>query len=150
VSQLTKLQLLGLAGTKMSGGLPEELYELTTLERLSVAGANFTGTISGSIGQLTALEHFLLENNNFTGGVPETIASLIRISKSIAADIAHSFRVDTHIFGFEEYLHLQGNNLGGEIPLAICERRLLPNSTLTELVVDCSVECQCCDLYECR
>ncbi|CAB9501711.1 expressed unknown protein [Seminavis robusta] len=127
ISQLTDLNVLQLGFTQLRGTIPDEMFALTDLSEMNLEGASFSGTIPEEIRLLNAsLFDLYLNDNAFTGPVPEAFDHLTAL----------------------ETLQIQGNQLTGSISAAVCAERGLRFQQLATLIVDCSVECTCCDFCE--
>lgn len=127
ISQLTALGVLQLGFTGLGGAIPEEMFVLTDLSEMNLEGAAFSGTIPESFKRLNAsLMDLFLNDNEFTGSVP------------VAFDFLTAL----------ETLQIQGNHLTGSISAAVCAERGLRFQQLATLIVDCVVECTCCDNCE--
>ncbi|CAB9523112.1 Leucine Rich Repeat [Seminavis robusta] len=124
ISQLTSLSVVQMGFTGLEGSLPQELFELTDLSELNLENAGFSGTIHEAIRQLNAsLMDLFLNFNAFSGPVPEAFDHLTAL----------------------ETLQIQGNLLTGSISSAVCAERGLRFQQLSRLIVDCEVQCTCCD-----
>ncbi|CAB9505241.1 Leucine rich repeat N-terminal domain [Seminavis robusta] len=114
---LSLLEILYLPSNQLSGSIPDSLYSLTSLNHLTLAENALTGTISPDIEQLVSLKDLFLNNNQFKGPLPGALGQLPSLEK----------------------LRIEGNQLSGSIPAAVCAQQLVT------LVVDCEVQCTCCD-----
>lgn len=127
IAQLPGLNVLQLGFTGLGGPIPEEMFVLTDLSEMNLEGAAFSGTIPESFRRLNAsLMDLFLNDNSFTGSVPEAFDYLTAL----------------------ETLQIQGNQLTGSISAAVCAERGLRFQQLATLIVDCVVECDCCDNCE--
>ncbi|CAB9502731.1 leucine rich repeat [Seminavis robusta] len=127
ISQLTDLHVLQLGFTQLRGTIPNEMFALTDLSEMNLEGASFSGTIPEAFRNLNAsLMDLFLNDNRFTGPVPEAFDYLTAL----------------------ETLQIQGNQLTGSISAEVCSERGLRFQQLATLIVDCVVECSCCDNCE--
>ena len=76
IGLLTKLVILSLYNSGLSGSIPSSISQLTLLQLLSFSNNKLTGIIPPSISSLTNLESLLLNNNALTGTIPSSIANL--------------------------------------------------------------------------
>ena len=95
-----------MAGNKLSGPIPPQLFHLPLLETLNLDGNSLSGEVpaeeAGEIGNLTSLHDLFLSGNNFS----DTACSVLCL-KGL------------------EYLDLSYNDLSMKIPIEI--GNLLPN-----------------------
>jgi hypothetical protein len=66
---------------KLSGPIPEELWNNRDLIDLRLDNNEFDGTLSQRIGDLSQLEDLRLANNSFTGNLPVLLFRLDGIGK---------------------------------------------------------------------
>jgi Leucine-rich repeat (LRR) protein len=119
--------------TEFAASLPAALSSSSTLKSLSLTFCSLTGTLPPEWGSLSnTLDRLWLQQNLLTGTIPSAWENLVRL----------------------QYLYLQGNQLGGTVPL--CTIRT--DGLLTELGVDCDQDnpylvncscCTCCGATEC-
>ena len=127
ISRLSSLTTLQLGFTGLGGGIPDEMFLLTALSEMNLEGAQFSGTIPELFKNLNAsLMDLFLNDNQFTGAVPKAFDHLTAL----------------------ETLQIQGNQLTGSISAEVCSGRGLRFQQLATLIVDCVVECGCCDNCE--
>ncbi|GJM90239.1 hypothetical protein PR202_ga06500 [Eleusine coracana subsp. coracana] len=90
--------VLKVGHNKLSGTLPNELFNATSLEHLSLNNNALQGTLDGAlIPQLINLATLDLEGNNLSGKIPDYIGQLKKL----------------------EVLHLGWNKMYGELPSAL-------------------------------
>ena len=122
------IEQVRLGGTKMSGQLPESLFDLIRCAELNLERAMFSGNLSESFAKLRNMAILQLNNNTFTGTIPAAFDEM------------------THL----NVLFLHGNNLAGNISTSLCGRRGINFSQLNNLTADCAgatpVGCNCCTL----
>ncbi|CAB9505242.1 LRR receptor-like serine threonine-protein kinase [Seminavis robusta] len=139
---LSLLEILYLPSNQFSGSIPDSLYTLTNLSFLSLAENSFTGTISPDIGQLTRLAKLNLGKASLSGTIPDMIGSLdasltdlLLNDNLLAGPVPAALGQLTNLAKLE----IQGNQMTGSIPAALCAQQL------GVLIVDCEVQCSCCD-----
>jgi Leucine-rich repeat (LRR) protein len=91
-SKLTKLELLDLVNTSISGTIPDILSR-TNLDALDLSNSKFSGPIPLFLTKLANLRYLDLSGNHFSGTIPPGL-----------------------LHGTRCYLYLSRNNLTGEIP----------------------------------
>lgn len=111
LGELASLQELYLGNNNFNGALPINVWgQLKQLMSLDLSDADFEGLIPLSFGSLDSLRYLTLENNKLTGGIPSGLGRL------------------SHIY----LLHLNGNNLSGQLPFTSAfVERLGPNLLLS-------------------
>lgn len=122
VGLLTKLTALYLDRNKLRWTIPAQLGDLTDLkDGLGLSDNSLVGEIPSELGRLYSLQNLLLGNNKLRGTIPATLGSINQL---------HTLR-------------LEGNNLSGAMPSAVCSRFSRDFSTF---YADCSeVDCPCCN-----
>ncbi len=73
------LKELHLTYNRISGPMPDELFELKNLKVLSISENGITGTIDKRLGTLTDLNEFYCYGNNVEGQIPEEIGQLTKL-----------------------------------------------------------------------
>jgi len=123
---MRSLTNLVLGWTKLTGAIPEELWNLTSIKRLVMPNTGLSGRLSPSVSQLTDLTVLQLQNSSFTGTIPAALAYLPNL----------------------EILELEGNDFVGAVPYGFCVR-----DKVAYLTADCldakgtgipRVTCACC------
>ena len=76
IYRFTGLEILEFSYNKLTGEIPENIWNLEKLSDLRLKKNQITGEISKSIGKLTNLVYLNLSGNQLTGTVPEIITSL--------------------------------------------------------------------------
>uniref|UniRef100_A0A383VF13 Leucine-rich repeat-containing N-terminal plant-type domain-containing protein n=1 Tax=Tetradesmus obliquus TaxID=3088 RepID=A0A383VF13_TETOB len=79
VSLLSQLRVLDLSGNAMEGALPLELATLTQLQELQLSGNKLQGSLPDALVRLTQLSMLDLSGNNFTGTLPSLWVSLTQL-----------------------------------------------------------------------
>jgi Leucine-rich repeat (LRR) protein len=105
IGNLTELTDLRINSNKLTGEIPETVYDLVKLEYLYFQNDNLTGALSPKLGQLTELIQLYVDRNtNMTGGIPKEIGNLKKL----------------------ERINISQSGIGGEIPaeLGQCESLL--------------------------
>ncbi|KAL8161186.1 hypothetical protein V2J09_012675 [Rumex salicifolius] len=121
LGQLTKLNILILAGCGFSGSIPSELGQLSELTFLALNSNKLSGEIPASLGNLTKIYWFDLGDNQLTGTVPVSNDSSpgldIHFSKNqLSGSIPPSlFRPEMILI----HVLFDGNRLTGPIPSTI-------------------------------
>lgn len=116
---LSKLQLLYLYKTEMSGVLSNDLGKLQNLTALSIVGGSFTGTIPVNVSSLTKLTDFEFASiKGLTGSVPKELGKLVNVinfnvsndnlSGELPSELGQLTKMDQFIMG--------NNLISGEIP----------------------------------
>jgi len=101
---------------RLSGSLPDSLFELINVDKIDLSSNLLHGTLPDSMGNLVLLQHLQLNNNFLVGSVPQTLAS--------------SHPINGKMGDLLETIHLQDNQLSGEIPVNLSD---LPK--LKELII---------------
>mmetsp|Transcript_1136 Transcript_1136/g.2884 ORF Transcript_1136/g.2884 Transcript_1136/m.2884 type:complete len:124 (-) Transcript_1136:176-547(-) len=113
-----------LSGNEFTGSLdgPKFQNDFFNVVEVAIGNNNLNGTIPTELGTLGKLESLTMGRNRISGTIPTELA-LIPL-----------FR-----------LHVELTRITGSVPFALCEQSLL-----TEIRVDCRVDCLCesCDLYQ--
>lgn len=98
------LSVLRLDDNKLSGSLPDSLYNLTGLTELYLHENQFSGTLSPEIAKLSQLQHLFLGHNAFSGTLPDEIGNLYNL---ISLRIEHNQFSETIPQGIAFLPHLQ-------------------------------------------
>jgi Leucine-rich repeat (LRR) protein len=105
---------------RIDGYLPKGFCKLNNMEELWMNDNQFFGPVHPQWGNLTKLLNLQLENNMLTGTLPPQLEGLTSL----------------------ESLRIQGNNMTGTMAPEVCS--LKKTASLRSIVVDCSLECDCC------
>ena len=97
LGQLLQLRSLSLHDNQLTGVIPSELGQLTKLSGLGLGGNQLTGVIPVELAQLSKLQYLYLNRNQLTGVIPAELGQLARL----------------------EVLWLDRNQLTGEIPAGL-------------------------------
>ena len=150
---LPNLEDLDLSSNYLTGTLPTELGQLSKLSFLDVSFNALKSQIPPELGRLESLFTLILASNSFVGGIPSQLAAV------------PNWQQDD--YAFFNALHLQDNQLSGELPTQfgriaprMRDLRLYGNPNLTGdltsfvcprpdtmevLEADCQrVSCDCC------
>lgn len=125
IGDLSKLNILILAGCGFSGNIPDALGNLSELSFLALNSNNFTGKIPASLGKLSKLYWLDLADNQLTGPIPVSTSTTPGLDLLLKAKHFHfnknrlSGSIPAKLFSSEMILiHIlfDGNNLSGTIP----------------------------------
>lgn len=128
LGDLSKLNILILAGCGFSGNIPDALGNLGELTFLALNTNNFTGKIPPSLGKLSKLFWLDLADNQLTGTLPISTPVTSGLDKLLKAKHFHfnknqlSGTIPPRLFSPEMILiHIlfDGNQFTGEIPSTI-------------------------------
>ncbi|BFG36680.1 hypothetical protein CerSpe_229550 [Prunus speciosa] len=128
LGDLSKLNILILAGCGFSGNIPDELGNLGELTFLALNTNNFTGKIPPSLGELSKLFWLDLADNQLTGTLPISTPVTSGLDKLLKAKHFHfnknqlSGTIPPKLFSSEmKLIHIlfDGNQFTGEIPSTI-------------------------------
>ncbi|KAJ9555900.1 hypothetical protein OSB04_010514 [Centaurea solstitialis] len=125
---------------KLTGSIPQHLFESTQLHVLHLSRNNFSGELPENIGNATDMEYLMLSGNNFSGQIPISISNmwdlkLLDLSTNkfsgdnfpdfsnnfnlIYLDVSYnkfSGKILTNFPPFIEVLYLGGNEFSGHLP----------------------------------
>lgn len=76
IAKLTKLKVLDLGGSKLTGSLIPELWNLHELTELKLWGCGLTGSIPAELGGLANLKTIDLSTNKLSGVIPVEVSRL--------------------------------------------------------------------------
>jgi len=105
---LAALTSLDVSGNRLSGPIPEDLYDLTNLEEVYLFRNELTGTLSSKIGNLGKIRRWHASHNRLTGTLPSELQS-----------------DDNSVNGIRpvEYFNVYDNRLTGTLPSDLRWRR---------------------------
>ncbi|PIA59777.1 hypothetical protein AQUCO_00400579v1 [Aquilegia coerulea] len=138
---LSELRSLDLSYNRgLTGSLSPSIGDLTKLNILILAGCGFTGSIPKEIGKLTELSFLALNSNGFSGTIPFTLGSLSKLYWLDLADnqLKGSLPVSTvNTPGLDQLLnakhfHFNKNQLSGDIS----PRLFSPQMVLIHVLLD--------------
>ncbi|KAI3941007.1 hypothetical protein MKW92_037621 [Papaver armeniacum] len=95
----TKLQILQISSTVVTGLIPSSISNAPVLVTLSASSCGIQGSLPSSIYNLSQLQHLDLSNNNITSSIHPSISNLKDLN----------------------FLNLSDNNFQGPIPNSVCE-----------------------------
>ncbi|XP_014509822.1 probable leucine-rich repeat receptor-like protein kinase At5g49770 [Vigna radiata var. radiata] len=130
LGELSKLNILILAGCGFSGNIPDELGNLSELSFLALNSNNFTGKIPPSLGKLSKIYWLDLADNQLTGPIPVSTSTSPGLDLLLKAKHFHfnknqlSGSIPPKLFSSEMILiHIlfDGNNLSGTIPSTLVQ-----------------------------
>ncbi len=116
LSQLTKLEKLGIGGNELGGAIPPELSQLSNLEWLTLSGLELSGVIPSELSQLNNLKWLKL-NGKLGGTIPSELSQLSNL----------------------EILDLSGNELSGAIPAELSQLTKLEELDLSRNELNCTI-----------
>ncbi|XP_027345046.1 probable leucine-rich repeat receptor-like protein kinase At5g49770 [Abrus precatorius] len=125
ISGLTELRSLDLSFNRgLTGPLSPQLGELSKLNILILAGCSFSGNIPDAIGNLSELSFLALNSNNFTGKIPPSLGKLSKLYWLDLADnqltgpipVSTSTTPGLDLLLKAKHFHFNKNQLSGSIP----------------------------------
>mmetsp|Transcript_1142 Transcript_1142/g.2924 ORF Transcript_1142/g.2924 Transcript_1142/m.2924 type:complete len:143 (-) Transcript_1142:175-603(-) len=132
-----------LSGNEFTGSLdgPKFQNDFFNVVEVAIGNNNLNGTIPTELGTLGKLESLTMGRNRISGTIPTELA-LIPLCKILTALRGCEMHLLTQS---PVRLHVELTRITGSVPFALCEQSLL-----TEIRVDCRVDCLCesCDLYQ--
>ncbi|EES08296.1 receptor protein-tyrosine kinase CEPR2 [Sorghum bicolor] len=134
IGNLRNLTYLYLAGSSLTGVIPDSIFGLTALETLDMSMNNLAGAIPPAIGNLRNLWKIELYKNNLTGELPPELGELTKLREidvsrnQISGGIPAAFAALT---GFT-VIQLYHNNLSGPIPEEWGDLRYLTSFSIYE------------------
>ncbi|OEL37342.1 Receptor protein kinase CLAVATA1 [Dichanthelium oligosanthes] len=134
IGNLKNLTYLFLAGSSLTGVIPDSIFGLTALETLDMSMNNLGGAIPAAIGNLRNLWKIELYKNNFTGELPPELGKLTKLQEidvsrnQISGEIPPAFAA---LKGFT-VIQLYHNNLSGMIPEEWGELQFLTSFSIYE------------------
>lgn len=127
IGNLVLLRNLDIVSPKLSGSIPEELFNCTNLEYLRIySNYGLSGSISPKLGLLTQLKRLELNNNNLTGPIPDEICNCSRLVNIFLQENKLTGSIPEGLGNLPELRHFIAfnNNLSGNIPASILNHRL--------------------------
>ena len=118
LSSLSKLEVLAVPNTGLSGPLPQSLSQLKELRLLFLDDNAFTGS-TDMIQSMPNLTHVYLEDNQFDGTIDDTFfADLKNLVHLDVSNCSFSGKVPGHLFNLPslQVLDMSLNNLDGQLP----------------------------------
>ena len=116
----------------MAGSIPPEMGDLLKLRELDLSNNQLGGTIPPEIGRITRLDELNLSYNRLTGELPPVIGKALNMNSVLDLSQEPVDRGDTGLgeasFDGERIgnFDLSGNELTGEIPAWLGQRRPVP------------------------
>ncbi|CUG46229.1 GP46-like surface antigen, putative, partial [Bodo saltans] len=118
-----------LAGSRLSGTLPERLGELHQMTHFNISGNQVTGTLPRALSNWTMLVQFVIFNNQFSGTLPPAYRTWAAITTFYVAfnqftgqlpieyaDWGQGDGLPTGPTGLGRYLWVNSNRLNGTLP----------------------------------
>jgi len=134
IGNLKNLTYLYLAGSSLTGAMPDSIFGLTALETLDMSTNNLAGPIPAAIGNLRNLWQIELYKNNLTGELPPELGKLTKLREidvsrnQLRGGIPAAFAA---LKGFT-VIQLYHNNLSGPIPEEWGDLRSLTSFSIYE------------------
>ncbi|KAL8484329.1 hypothetical protein ACS0TY_026855 [Phlomoides rotata] len=152
IGECRRLEVIRAGSNRLSGRLPDYLYNITTLNQISLPDNDFSGPITNAIVSLSNLTVLELQQNELTGEIPSEIGSLSNLQQlqlhtnslngTLPPSLINCTKLTTlllrnnHLQGeissidFSKIRQLQAIDLGnnsfvGEIPSSLCLCRSL-------------------------
>lgn len=118
---LPALQYMYIRNNALSGPIPASVRNLTKLYALSLSNNKLTGLIPSSISELTQLNQLELDGNQFSGAIPSSFRKLKRLRRMNLSMNKLSGPIPEIFKGLKKLsiLNLTGNQLSGKIPSTI-------------------------------
>ncbi|XP_061354088.1 leucine-rich repeat receptor protein kinase HPCA1 [Gastrolobium bilobum] len=125
IGGLTELRSLDLSFNRgLTGPLSPQLGDLSKLNILILAGCSFSGNIPDSLGNLSELSFLALNSNNFTGKIPPSLGKLSKLYWLDLADnqlmgpipVSTSTTPGLDLLLKAKHFHFNKNQLSGFIP----------------------------------
>lgn len=128
---------LTLAANKLSGPLPDAIGELSALTQLDLTGNQINGAIPPALGRLAALTDLSLGGNLLEGSIPPELGQLSLLAALDLGNNRLSGSIPARLGALENLtgmLYLDGNQLEGPIPTAVCNLQpLLASASYNKL-----------------
>ncbi|XXG90326.1 hypothetical protein AAC387_Pa12g2114 [Persea americana] len=130
--QLVKISLLG---NRLTGPIPEELWNISTLRNLTLEANQFSGRLPQGLGKLVNIEHIHVSSNEFSGELPESFANLKNLKDFRISDNRLTGRIPDFIQNWTELdrLEIQGTGLQGPIPSGISSLEKLTDLRISDI-----------------
>ncbi|CAL0313203.1 unnamed protein product [Lupinus luteus] len=128
LGDLSKLNILILAGCSFNGNIPDALGNLSELSFLALNSNNFTGKVPPSLGKLSKVYWLDLADNQLTGPIPVSTSTTPGLDLLLKAKHFHfnknklSGPIPAALFSSDmELIHIlfDGNSFSGSIPSTI-------------------------------
>lgn len=97
IFRISSLNNLILGQNLLSGSLPGEIGSLKQIQYLDVSGNRLSGSLNPSIGECSSLQFLVMSRNNISGEIPDSVGKLMSL----------------------EVLDLSSNEFSGKIPLKL-------------------------------
>ncbi|KAJ8616582.1 hypothetical protein MRB53_035954 [Persea americana] len=130
--QLVKISLLG---NRLTGPIPEELWNISTLRNLTLEANQFSGRLPQGLGKLVNIEHIHVSSNEFLGELPKSFANLKNLKDFRISDNRLTGRIPDFIQNWTELdrLEIQGTGLQGPIPSGISSLEKLTDLRISDI-----------------
>ncbi len=79
INQFTKLEVLELYSSNLSGEIPSSIGELSQLSQLNLCNNNLSGSIPVEMGNLKNILSIWMENNQLSGTIPSSFGNLTNL-----------------------------------------------------------------------
>ncbi|XP_021717943.1 LRR receptor-like serine/threonine-protein kinase HSL2 [Chenopodium quinoa] len=129
IAKLSKLEVVWLTESNLTGKIPESLCTLQTLKSFDVATNSLSGEIPQCIGNLTKLWQLELFDNKFSGELPENLGNLKNLyifdasqnNLTGTGEDSGNFRENKNLY----QLKLFNNSFAGELPANLGSNSIL-------------------------
>ncbi|KAE8010433.1 hypothetical protein FH972_006804 [Carpinus fangiana] len=126
IGNLTKLEILFLAGSHLVGHIPDSIGKLVALKNLDLSSNSLSGEIPSSIGGLKRVEQLELYDNQLSGGLPESIGNLSSLLRIDVSQNILTGKLPEKIAAMPlDSLNLNDNFFEGEVPEVLASNAYL-------------------------
>ena len=115
---------LELWNNRLSGSIPDELYQATALSRVRLQNNTLSATLSPKLGQMVKLEELQLGDNDIAGTIPPVFYTMPSIVDFRCEDALLTGTLSSNIGNLNETLrrvNLSNNAMTGPLPIAAIE-----------------------------
>uniref|UniRef100_A0A0D9XVI7 non-specific serine/threonine protein kinase n=1 Tax=Leersia perrieri TaxID=77586 RepID=A0A0D9XVI7_9ORYZ len=118
ISNLSNLNVIGLAGNQISGMIPESLVLMENLHALDISTNSMFGSIPAQIGTTKHMVALYLDDNNFSGSIPNSIGIVSTLQHLLLSYNSLSSTIPASLVNLSNLLKLgiSHNNLNGALP----------------------------------
>ncbi|XVF79478.1 hypothetical protein PTKIN_Ptkin14bG0225800 [Pterospermum kingtungense] len=117
----SRIELLDLRGTSLSGSFPDSIGNLQSLKYLYLSGTSFSGVLPSSIGDLVSLKQLRLADLSLFGGLPNSIGNLVSLEWLLLVGCNLTGTIPRSLGNLSQLvqLDLSMNHFTGEIPFTL-------------------------------